>query len=230
VTGASTFRRAFLANFVLCSFFGMVCLSLIVPSESRADQAAIYAALSGLVVAGLVWGLRLAFGRKPLRPAVLAAFVGGLSSGLAFWAWGVLGLTLVVLVLVVLHIRSFLRRAVHLLEPDRYPAWPDVGALIHVFATMLAAFTLINASLGILHEYDSARAAAFTTGSLGLVDSLYFSIVVMTTLGFGDISPATPAAKLIVALQCLTSYVMFALMIGIITRGILPRRPPEEES
>ena len=55
-----------------------------------------------------------------------------------------------------------------------------------------------------------------------LADYLYFSVVVMTTLGFGDIYPATTAARIIVAMQCLTSYVMFALMIGIITRGILP--------
>ena len=41
----------------------------------------------------------------------------------------------------------------------------------------------------------------------------------MTTLGFGDIYAATTAVRLIVALQCLTSHIMFGLMIGIITRG-----------
>ena len=61
-----------------------------------------------------------------------------------------------------------------------------------------------------------------------LADYLYFAIVVMTTLGFGDIYAATTAVRLIVALQCLTSHIMFGLMIGIITLGILPTAPPTQ--
>ncbi len=54
-----------------------------------------------------------------------------------------------------------------------------------------------------------------------MINALYFSVVVMTTLGFGDIVPLTPDAKMVVVLQCLTSYIMFALMIGILMRGIV---------
>lgn len=42
----------------------------------------------------------------------------------------------------------------------------------------------------------------------------------MVTAGYGDIVPHTPMAKLVVVMECLTSYVMLGLMIGIVSRGV----------
>ena len=52
------------------------------------------------------------------------------------------------------------------------------------------------------------------------LNALYYTVVSMTTLGFGDIVPVTWDGKLLLIFQCLVSYVMFALMIGIVTRGV----------
>ena len=52
----------------------------------------------------------------------------------------------------------------------------------------------------------------------------------MTTLGFGDITPVTADAKLVVALEVVIAYLMFALLIGTITRGILPHERVEESA
>ena len=52
------------------------------------------------------------------------------------------------------------------------------------------------------------------------MDVLYFTIVLMSTVGFGDLVPLTAPAKFVVSVQCLVSYVMFALVVGLVVRGI----------
>jgi voltage-gated potassium channel len=96
----------------------------------------------------------------------------------------------------------------------------------------VAAFTLINATLTMIGIYEPRFQAFSWQGGEqweGMIDSLYLTIVLMTTLGFGDIYPVSQVAKLLVSLQCLTSYLVFALMIGILTRGIASRREEGEK-
>lgn len=47
-----------------------------------------------------------------------------------------------------------------------------------------------------------------------LVDSFYFSVVTITGLGYGDISPLTPSAKLLSALEVLLGSVIVVLGLG----------------
>jgi voltage-gated potassium channel len=93
---------------------------------------------------------------------------------------------------------------------------------------MLFAFTLVNISLDELAAIHAgldpeSSSVLFANHSGSILDHLYFSVVVMTTLGFGDIHPIATASKVMVSIPCVTSYVMFALMLGIITRGIVFR-------
>lgn len=52
-----------------------------------------------------------------------------------------------------------------------------------------------------------------------LGDCLYFSVVTMTTLGFGDITPQLWYAKMAVASQSLSSMVLFVLALGMVFGG-----------
>lgn len=57
-------------------------------------------------------------------------------------------------------------------------------------------------------------------GSLNFVDAFYFTIVVMTTLGFGDITPGEVFGKLAVSLQALTGFLLLATFASMIFRKI----------
>ena len=60
----------------------------------------------------------------------------------------------------------------------------------------------------------------FGTDIEGILDAIYFVLITMTTVGYGDIYPHTSLARIIVGLECLTSYILLGIMIGIISRGV----------
>jgi voltage-gated potassium channel len=47
--------------------------------------------------------------------------------------------------------------------------------------------------------------------------SIYWAIVTMTTVGYGDISPSTPAGQLVAALLMLLGYAIIAVPTGIVS-------------
>ncbi len=158
-------------------------------------------------------------------PLTAVGFAGGtLPAGLVLSAWILEAVTLFTVLIVVLRVTHFLRTVAALIEPNRYPTWRQVGMMLYTYLSMLTAFTLINLAMDLLHVLHPGISPAFNfaaTNASALVNAFYFSVVVMTTLGFGDITPLTSAAKISVALQCLTSYVMFALLVGVAMRGVL---------
>jgi Ion channel len=54
------------------------------------------------------------------------------------------------------------------------------------------------------------------------VDALYFTIITLTTIGYGDITPTTTLGKLIVSGEGVTGFVLFATLASMVYRKILP--------
>ncbi len=47
--------------------------------------------------------------------------------------------------------------------------------------------------------------------------SMYWAVVTLTTVGYGDISPHTPAGQLLASLLMITGYAIIAVPTGIVT-------------
>lgn len=61
--------------------------------------------------------------------------------------------------------------------------------------------------------------------------SMYWAIVTVTTVGFGDISPQTPVGQFLASLLMLTGYSIIAVPTGIVSSGILkPKFVKEKKS
>ena len=97
----------------------------------------------------------------------------------------------------------------------------DLGEFAAFFINLVITFTIINLCANTIHnDFNLESAFNFGHGLIAIIDAVYFSIITMTTVGYGQIVPHTAIARIIVSVECLTSYLMLGMMIGIINRGI----------
>jgi len=87
-----------------------------------------------------------------------------------------------------------------------------IGLIYSIFYTILLEFSP-EALKGI-------EAAAWYDN---LPTTTYFSFVTLTTLGYGDISPTTPIAEVIVVLEAVTGMFYFAVIVASLIGGIRNR-------
>ena len=81
---------------------------------------------------------------------------------------------------------------------------------------ILAAVTLLTilgGTVAMMHLED-----------LSLIDGFYFSIVALTTVGFGDLTPVTDGGKLFVAFYLIIGIGIVAAFINNLLRSALARR------
>ncbi|WP_319470810.1 potassium channel family protein [uncultured Pseudodesulfovibrio sp.] len=135
---------------------------------------------------------------------------------------GVVLLTLLVFAILIWHFKAFAKDVVRILKPGNHATWGEVAELMRIYMTMIAGFTLLNATLEVGHLLIGTPPPFGFGANEGqfFINSLYFTVVTMTTLGFGDIVPQTWDGKLLLIIQTFAGYIMFALMVGIITRGV----------
>jgi voltage-gated potassium channel len=86
------------------------------------------------------------------------------------------------------------------------------GKIIVFLMTMFTVVTIMGSLLyvieGAKHGFDSIPL------------SIYWAIITMTTVGYGDIVPATPAGKLIASFIMIIGYSIIAVPTGLVSVGI----------
>ena len=101
-----------------------------------------------------------------------------------------------------------------------YGVWwftSDCGRSIWRWCAMIAAFTVLYAGLFTLVDISyGAHDPTWLT-------RLYFSVVTLTTLGYGDVLPASAAAKWLIMAEVVTGYVMLGGLLSIFSNKIARR-------
>jgi voltage-gated potassium channel len=77
------------------------------------------------------------------------------------------------------------------------------------FGSVLITVTILGTIMYIVEGPDS--------GFVSIPTSIYWAIVTITTVGFGDITPVTPLGQVIASILMLTGYAIIAVPTGIIT-------------
>ena len=158
--------------------------------------------------------LRLICLRQPLRyvfsfvgiidllaiiPSYLSIFLAGAQSLLVFRALRLLRV-----------FRIF--KLTHCLSEMYFLGGAIRGSLrkISIFMMVVLALVIILGSIMYLVEQGQ-------NGFTSIPDSIYWAIVTITTVGYGDISPVTPLGKFVASIIMLMGYGIIAVPTGIIT-------------
>jgi voltage-gated potassium channel len=90
-----------------------------------------------------------------------------------------------------------------------FPLWQGIEALAIVIPLLVLVFA--NACYLLSSGFSE---------SLSRTDALYFAVTVFATVGFGDIVPVAPAARVLVTVQMVTNLVVLGLVLRIIVTAV----------
>lgn len=93
---------------------------------------------------------------------------------------------------------------------------------INVFLLFILTLVTVLGSLMYLIE-------GHTHGFTSIPESVYWAIVTLTTVGYGDISPETPLGKIVACIIMLSGYAIIAVPTGIVTSEMTRIKGEEAE-
>ena len=111
----------------------------------------------------------------------------------------------------------------------RYVFQPEVMTADKLFGAA-AAYLMIGVLWAYFYAlvgfiYPDSFMVLGTAGTLGYQDSLYFSMTVLTSTGFGDISPLSRQARGVCIIEQLTGALFVAILIARLAGVYPPNRP-----
>lgn len=172
--------------------------------------------------------LRIWLVRKPLRYACsfygVVDLLSCLPTYLTLLGFGVQSL-LVIRVLRLLRMFRILKMVSHvqganLLMRSLYAS----RAKITVFLMSMAIFATIVGTLAYLLEGQDPK-SSFTSIPVGI----YWAVVTMTTLGYGDVVPVTVPGKVLTAFTSLSGFAVIAVPTGIVSAELASHREESNE-
>ena len=103
----------------------------------------------------------------------------------------------------------------HFLSEMEYLKEAIYNSLKKISIFMLVVLSLVIILGSIMHLVEKGE-----NGFESIPDSIYWAIVTITTVGYGDISPVTPAGKFIASIMMFIGYGIIAVPTGIISTDI----------
>ena len=238
---STKFKEVFLSHFNLCIFISLFILSF--HHEALVSALSEYvvnpwrnfviiplsnALLTSLIYLGLnIWLAHKHWTQQTFRKEnKTAIFITGLIGGICSIYIALDEITTYLISALILYstyhqIKHFIKKLSGLLSPNTQATTKDLAEFAVFFINLVIAFTVINVSLNTIHNsLDLPLAFNLGQGMDAIFNGVYYSIITMTTVGYGDIYPQTTLARVIVGIECLTSYILLGIMIGIISRGV----------
>jgi voltage-gated potassium channel len=170
-------------------------------------------------------GLRAALQpRPPVRVFVLAALRATATTAAVLALYYVLPLNLeatwVVVFTLVIGLAALIALVVFQVRAILVSGFPGVRAVEALASSIPLFLLLFAASYFVLERFSPGNFSEPLTRS----DSLYFTVTVFSTVGFGDITPKTELARLLVTGQMIADVIILGLAIKVIVGAVRSRR------
>lgn len=112
----------------------------------------------------------------------------------------------------------------HFLSEMKFLGSAIKGSLTKISIFMMVVLTLVIILGSLMYLIEKGQ-----NGFSSIPDSLYWAIVTITTVGYGDISPATPFGKFVASIIMLMGYGIIAVPTGILTNEIALQARKKEQ-
>jgi voltage-gated potassium channel Kch len=107
----------------------------------------------------------------------------------------------------------------HIFEMDGITIKEVIGGLT-AYTQIALAFSFLYSGASVLTDGDF-----FNNGIAGTAsDFIYFSVVTVTTLGYGDLTPATNVGRSLVVLETLIGQILLIVLVAFLVGRLGPRR------
>jgi len=216
--------RAFDVALLGCILLSVLAVVLESVAELRIDYGALLRTAEWIftILFTIEYALRLICVRRPLRYAVsffgLVDLMSIAPTYLSLFFLGTHSL-IVIRALRLLRVFRVLKMVHYLGEAETLmTAMRNSGRKIVVFLGTVMTLMVI---LGTMMYLIEGEAAGFTN----IPQSIYWAVVTMTTVGYGDIAPVTPAGKFLASLVMITGYAILAVPTGIVSAEITRLTP-----
>jgi len=103
---------------------------------------------------------------------------------------------------------------------DRYQKGWGLRSLNRSLILLLVNYCEIVVGFAVLYLVTRSVGYSLEGPLTSRIDSLYFSVITITTLGYGDISPISPLGKLLTVTETLMGFIMVVLVIGTFLTGM----------
>jgi len=100
----------------------------------------------------------------------------------------------------------------------RQAIWAARAKIAVFISFVLIAVVIVGSAMHVLEGADpSDDSPAISSGFDSIPESMYWAVVTMTTVGYGDISPSTPTGKALAACMMLLGYCLIIVPTGIVS-------------
>lgn len=103
-----------------------------------------------------------------------------------------------------------------------------MGSALRASMKKIAVFMLVVLALVIILGSVMYLVEGPANGFTSIPESIYWAVVTLTTVGYGDISPVTPMGRLIATVAMLIGYGIIAVPTGIVTSEMMGVRRRDE--
>jgi voltage-gated potassium channel len=100
----------------------------------------------------------------------------------------------------------------------RHAIWAARAKVAVFLSVVVIAIVIVGSAMHLLEGGRvDVNGQPVETGFDSIPESMYWAIVTMTTVGYGDVSPATPAGKALAACMMILGYCMIIVPTGIVS-------------